>query len=252
MNPSWHFLLSFILIALVLFINRLKGFGLGKEILIASLRASVQLIILSSVILIIFSYKGSSLTLLALGIMIVAAAHTSKKRAMGLKRSFWISLVAIALGSLSILFLMVFMGLLKMNARILLPLGGMVIGNAMVINSLALERLRAEIKGNVVTIDAALALGATPKIAVAELIKRSIRASLIPRLDSLTTLGLVWIPGLMAGMILGGSDPLLAAQYQIIIMFMILSAATITVTISTEFISREFFTSSYQLKEEFR
>jgi len=246
------FLLAFLLIVLALLLSRFKDLGLEKEIVIASFRALVQLMLLGSVIMFIFSYQGVALTLLALVVMAVAAAHTSMRRAEGLTNSFSVSLLSIALASFSIIFSMVFLGVLELEARVILPLGGMVIGNSMVTNSLALERLHSEVRSQTLPIEAALALGAPPGTAVKNLVRKSVRAALIPRLDSLTTLGLVWIPGLMAGMILGGSDPIKAAQYQLIIMFMILVSGMITVLISTRLLSTQYFNKAYQLREEFR
>ena len=98
----------------------------------------------------------------------------------------------------------------------LVPVGSMIIANAMNSCAQALERFRAEVTAHTGQIEAGLALGAEPEQLVARYVQSAVTASLIPRIDSLASLGIVWIPGLMAGMLLSGSDPIYAAIYQLV------------------------------------
>ena len=96
-------------------------------------------------------------------------------------------------------------------------------------------------------IETALALGAAPEDTVAVYAESSIHASLIPAIDNLRSLGIVWIPGLMTGMLLSGSDPLYAAIYQFVVIAMILASSGLTSLLSTLMIRASIFSSADQL-----
>ena len=99
------------------------------------------------------------------------------------------------------------------------------IANAMNANGLALNRLRSDVLSHTGEIESALALGASGKTSIAPYVQESFEASLIPAIDSLRSLGIVWIPGLMAGMLLSGARPVYAAVYQFVVLAMIFAAS---------------------------
>jgi putative ABC transport system permease protein len=123
----------------------------------------------------------------------------------------------------------------------------MIIANAMNTNALALERFRSEVESHIGEIESALALGAAPELSVSVEVERSFSASLIPALNNLRSLGLVWIPGLMAGMVLSGSSPLYAAIYQFVVIAMIFGSSGLTALIGTSLIRKRIFTPAEQL-----
>ncbi|CQT16880.1 YbbM seven transmembrane helix protein [Salmonella enterica subsp. enterica serovar Typhi] len=90
-------------------------------------------------------------------------------------------------------------------------------------------------------------MGATPKMASAGLIRDSIRASLIPTIDSAKTVGLVSLPGMMSGLIFAGIDPVKAIKYQIMVTFMLLSTASLSTIIACYLTYRKFYNSRHQL-----
>jgi len=96
-------------------------------------------------------------------------------------------------------------------------------------------------------IEAGLALGADPTTMVAPYVRKAVEASLIPRVDTLRSLGIVWIPGVMAGMILSGSDPVYAAVYQFAVLGMILAAAGIASVIILVLLRHRAFSVAAQL-----
>ena len=102
----------------------------------------------------------------------------------------------------------------------LVPVGSMILANAMNACAQATERFRAEVTAHVGQIEAGLALGADPAVTVAPYVQSAVYASLLPRLDMLKSLGLVWIPGVMAGMMVSGASPVYAGIYQFIIVAM--------------------------------
>ena len=126
---------------------------------------------------------------------------------------FW----AIFAGSGVVIAVMLATGTLKPDIVMLVPVGSMIIANAMNACAQAAERFRADVTAHVGQIEAGLALGAEPAATVAPYVQSAVYASLLPRLDMLKSLGLVWIPGVMAGMVLSGASPVYAGIYQFII-----------------------------------
>jgi putative ABC transport system permease protein len=103
------------------------------------------------------------------------------------------------------------------------------------------------VTGNVGQIEAALSLGASASNTVNPYVQNAFHASLIPALDNMKSLGIVWIPGLMAGMLLSGSPPIYAAIYQFVVLAMIFSASAITCLVSTTLVRKRSFSPQEQL-----
>jgi putative ABC transport system permease protein len=179
--------------------------------------------------------------------MIVAAGATSARRAKGMPGAFQVSAWSIACGAGSVIALMTWLGVIDTAITALVPVGSMLIANAMNTNGLALNRLRGDVLAHAGEIETALALGAEAKSSLGPYVQASYEASLIPAIDSLRSLGIVWIPGLMAGMMLSGSRPVYAAIYQFVVLAMIFAASGITSLASTFLIRGRLFTSAEQL-----
>ncbi|MBT5269416.1 MAG: ABC transporter permease, partial [Candidatus Marinimicrobia bacterium] len=120
------------------------------------------------------------------------------------------------------------------------------------LNSTALtaNRFVGELKHREKEIETLLALGATPKLAVYDSMKASIHAALIPNINAMMTVGLVQLPGVMTGQILAGIDPIIAVRYQIMIMYMWFTTATLANMIMLAIVYRQYFTSKLQLRRE--
>ena len=227
------------------------GIHLEKEILIALARGLVQVVAVGAVLLLIF--QGPELLGFAiLAGMMLLAAKTAEKRAEGLPDAFRVGLYGIALGGGSVILLMTWAGVIDPKLTSLIPIGSMIIANSMNAVSLALDRFQGEIRGHVGHIETALALGADPKTAVQPYARAAVRASLIPRVDSLRSLGIVWIPGVMTGMLLAGNQPVHAALYQFVIMAMILAVSGLASLLSALLMAGAIFTPAEQLKPEVR
>ena len=106
----------------------------------------------------------------------------------------------------------------------------------------------AEVRSNRLRIEAALSLGADSSTAAAPYLNTSVRAALIPTIDHLKNLGVIFIPGAMTGLLIAGADPVWAAEWQIAIFFMILSSGVIATTMVTGLARRQLFTSAHQLE----
>jgi putative ABC transport system permease protein len=231
---------------IVVLLARKRGIHLESDALIAMARGLVQIVAVGSILLVLLrGPRWTSVFLLI--VMIVAAGATSARRAKGMPGAFEVSAWAIACGAGSVIALMTWLGVIDTEITALVPVGSMLIANAMNTNGLALNRLRADVLAHAGEVETALALGAEAKSSLAPYVQASYEASLIPAIDSLRSLGIVWIPGLMAGMMLSGARPVYAAIYQFVVLAMIFAASGITSLVSTLLIRGRLFTEAEQL-----
>lgn len=232
-------------LAVVLAAGR-RGIHLEKDLAMAMVRGLVQIVAVGSILLLLL--KGPSWTSAFLLIaMILAAGATSAKRAKGMPGAFRVSTWAIACGAGSMIALMTVLGVIDTPITALVPVGSMLIANAMNTNGLALNRFRSDVLAHVGEIETALCLGADGKTSVAPYTRVSFEASLIPAIDSLRSLGIVWIPGLMAGMLLSGARPVYAAIYQFVLLAMIFASSGLTSLVSTLMIRMQVMSAADQL-----
>jgi putative ABC transport system permease protein len=230
----------------VVLLARRRGIHLESETMVAMVRGIIQITAVGSILLLLLRAPRWTSAFLLAGMMMAAGA-TSARRAKDVPDAFRVSAWSIAFGSGSVIALMTWLGVIDTAITSLVPVGSMLITNAMNTNGLALNRLRADVLAHVGEIETALALGAEAKNSVSPYVQASFEASLIPAIDSLRSLGIVWIPGLMAGLLLSGARPVYAAIYQFVVLAMIFAAAGLTSLVSTLLIRDRMFTPAQQL-----
>jgi putative ABC transport system permease protein len=221
---------------------------LEREIGIATVRAFVQLIAIGYLLEAVFGTTNPLFIVLILVVMTTIAGYTAGQRGAGVPNARIVAWVAIAAGTLTTLGLLVALRVFRFEARLIIPIGGMVIGNSMTTCGLVLARLREEIKNTRMQIEAALALGATPRQSVAAQLRRVLKSGLLPVIDSTKIVGIIQLPGTMTGMILGGASPLAAVQTQVIVLYMLLGAAAFSALATALFGYRGFFSAAYQVQ----
>ena len=172
---------------------------------------------------------------------------TASRRSKEIKGSLLLSLYAIAAGAGIVIAAMLATGTLTADIAVLVPVGSMIIANAMNACAQSIERFKSDVAAHVGQIEAGLALGADPNVTVAPYVQSAVYASLLPRLDMLKSLGLVWIPGVMAGMMVSGASPVYAGIYQFIIVAMILAASAIAGLVVTLLMRARAFSKAAQL-----
>jgi putative ABC transport system permease protein len=239
--------LVIVLVALaVAFYCRRQGIHLFRQTLIAIIRGLVQ-IVLVGLILVFLLDKPGVVSIPVLFGMIFAAAVIAGRRARGLPGSFHGALVGILAGSAVMITLAALIGALKFSVEEMVPVGSMLIANTMNTCALALERFRSDVSQNVGRVEAALSLGADPPGTVGPYVSAAAEASMIPRIDNLASLGIVWIPGLMAGMLIQNGSPLDAALYNFTVIAMILASSGIAATAALSVVRKRAFTPAGQL-----
>lgn len=205
--------------------------GLTRSLLTASLRTYLQLTLLGLVLKWIFSVATPFLLVAAFLVMLFAAAHTLGGRVEHKPEK----LGAISFLSLLAPGIVVTFGVTTLvigvepwhSPQYVIPIAGMVIGNSMNSVAIALERLFSELSGRTGEIETKLALGATPWEAVKPMVTSAVKAGMIPTINSMNAAGIVFIPGMMTGQIIAGTDPSVASSYQIVILVMIAAATAI-------------------------
>jgi putative ABC transport system permease protein len=230
----------------VVLLARRRNIHLERDAAIALVRGIVQIVIVGSILILLL--KGPQWTsVFLLAGMILTAGSISARRAKDIPGAQKISTYSIAAGAGLVTAVMTWAGVIDRAITSIVPVGSMIIANAMNTNGLALNRFHSEVMAHAGEIETALALGAAPEDTVAAYAESSIHASLIPAIDNLRSLGIVWIPGLMTGMLLSGSNPLYAAIYQFVVIAMILASSGLTSLLSTLMIRASVFSPADQL-----
>ncbi|NJM65866.1 MAG: iron export ABC transporter permease subunit FetB [Acaryochloris sp. RU_4_1] len=202
--------------------------GLVKSLGLATLRMVVQLLLVGYILGWVFALDNPWLVLLVALVMSAIAGNASvsltRRRFLHI---YWHSLLSILASSALVTGLLV-EGVLRIDPwydpQYVIPLLGMVLGNTLTGTSLALDRFMEDLVGRRSQIESLLALGATRWEAAHETVKEALRTGMIPTI-SMMVVGLVSLPGMMTGQILGGVNPTDAVRYQIVIFFTI-SAGT--------------------------
>lgn len=240
---------ALVLVAIAL--SRWQQLGLGRSLLVGALRAFVQLALVGHVLLWLFARQRWYLVLAALFVMLLAATKAATDRQATARRTlFPIAGVAMLVGTgLTLAYVSAVVVRVHpwYDARYLIPLFGMIVGNALNGAALAAERLTSEMAARRAEVEVYLALGAAPARASAGAVRRALTAALIPTINALTVVGLVSLPGMMTGQILAGASPLLAVRYQIVVMFMLTGATAVTAAGVVLWYRRTFFTAAEQL-----
>jgi putative ABC transport system permease protein len=230
----------------VALLARRRGIRVGGDVAIAMARGIVQIVAVGAVLAFVLRGPAWGAALVLAG-MVLAAAATSARRARGVPGALATSALALAAGPGVMIIVMTWLGVIDPALATLIPVGSMLIANAMNTNGLALNRFRADVLAHVPEIETALALGAETGTSVVPYVRGAVEASLIPAIDSLRSLGIVWIPGLMAGMVLTGASPVTAALYQFVVLAMMFASSALTALVSTTLIKSRVFSPADQL-----
>ena len=215
-----------ILVAIAIGASRAGRLGVGRPVVIASVRAVVQLAVVAVVITAVLSRLGWSL--LFAGFMFTVAVATSSRR-VGAPRAWpWVTL-AMASGVVPVLAVIFLSGAVPWNGASLVPMAGIIIGGTMTAHSLLGRRSFAALREDHGTYEAALSIGLTRPQAVTEVIGRRLQEALVPGLDQTRTVGLVTLPGAFVGVLLGGGTPLQAGAAQVVVLIGLIAAQTTTV-----------------------
>ncbi|KMY29906.1 membrane protein [Lysinibacillus xylanilyticus] len=220
--------LTLIFVLIPLLLSKTLKLGLEKDTLIATIRSIIQLLAVGYILKFVFNAQSYIYIFLMVALMIIVATLNARKKGKGIKGITW--KIALTLIVVELITQGVLLGfdIVPATAQYIIPISGMMIGNSMVLSVLFLNRFTSEISSHQNEIELILSLGGTPKQAIRRQLMNAIKASMIPTIESQKTIGLVQLPGMMSGQIIGGADPIQAVQFQLLIIFALLTAATLS------------------------
>ncbi|MDF2152458.1 ABC transporter permease [Vibrio sp. CAU 1672] len=254
---SWLQLAGFGFILLVpLAINARYKLGIARDTAISVSRMAVQLVLMGIYLEYLFKINSLLINSLWLAIMLAVGASSILDKANLPKRPlFGPVVIALSCAMFPILGAII-LGLVQphplYSAQYMIPLAGMLLGNSLSSNIIALQNLFTAFDQRQPEYHAALSLGASPRYASFPFIQEALRKSLAPIMASMATTGLVTLPGMMTGQILGGTSPIVAIKYQLLIMLAIFVVLTISVTITLELTLASVQTKEGKIKIAFK
>ena len=233
-EPTWNLAAALLVLVatgtLVAYWGKLHIRG---QVVIAAVRAALQLTAVSSIIVLAIQQLWSAALFVLL--MFVIAVFTTTGR-VGTRKVWWWSALAMASGAIPVLLIVYLTGTAPLNGLSLIPIGSIVVGNMMTAHTLAGRRFFPELRNNIGTYEAVLALGLTRRRAIWMVLEPVAAEPLVPTLDSTRTVGLVTLPGAFVGVLLGGGTPLQAGASQLLVLVGILVGQVLTVTVMNRFI----------------
>lgn len=205
--------------------------GLAQKLALASFRMVVQLLLVGLVLDFVFRLRNPfTILLLALVMTALAGYHAVGRTKYRYKGVYLNSFISVLFGSMTVTILSL-VGIIRVEPwfepQYLIPLLGMVLGNALNGIALGLDRFTSDLMNRRDQVEMLLALGASRWEAAHELVRDAVRTGMIPILNSMMVMGIVSLPGMMTGQILAGADPSAAVRYQIVIVFMIAASVAL-------------------------
>ncbi|MDK2832812.1 MAG: UDP-glucose/iron transport system permease protein [Methanolobus sp.] len=218
-------LFCFILLLIPILVSYYLRLQLIGPTLESAFRMTVQLVLVGFFLTFVFDLNNVALNITWVMVMVIVASHTVLKNAE-LKLRSLITPLVISFAVTNLGMLLYFNTLIielenVFNARYFIPIGGMVLGNSLRANIVGINDFCDQILRNENRYLSRLSLGAEKHEALIPYLRKSMRNALKPTLANMATIGIVFLPGMMTGQILGGSSPLTAIEYQIAIMIAI-------------------------------
>ena len=215
---------AYVLLILTAALSWVRNFQLEKDFLWAGLRMGIQLLLLGLILQWIIENPNPIVIIFTAIVMTFNAALHSTSR---VNRRYPGLIIQNLLTTFLAVWPLSFMGLWllsshdKLDPAVVLPLLGMILGNALNGITLGLDHFTASLEDKRDWILSLVALGATPSEATHRIHRQALRHALTPILNSMLACGIISIPGMMTGQVLAGVPPLKAATYQIVLMILI-------------------------------
>ncbi len=248
-SPRWWSLAAALsLVGVAVALSTVQRLGLTRDLLVAAVRAGAQLALIGVALEMVLR-PGRPLWLgwLWVAVMVVFAAWTNSRRAPEVPGAFVLGAAAYTASlavSLGVLF---GFRIFPLEARTLIPLSGMVVGNSLAATVLVGRRVVAELRDRRDEVEARLALGMTSAEAAHPFLRNAVRTALVPQVETTKAVGIVFLPGAMVGLILAGADPADAVRVQVAVMYLILGAVSTTTAVMAVGLTRRLFTPDHRL-----
>jgi putative ABC transport system permease protein len=243
--------LAYIFVLVVLVIVRVRSINREKEILISSIRMTLQLILTGFILTYVFDNPNPFITAGIILLMEAFAVYTVFNKFVDKLSNSLKRVIAFSMGVGTLTCLLYFLLIVvRVNPwydpQYFIPIAGMFVGNSMTGMSLGVKSLLEGMTTQRAMIEEALILGATPNVASRSVVNSAFDSAILPTINSMVGMGIVFLPGMMTGQILSGTAPTTAIAYQISIMLGILGAVALSVIIMLQLGYRTFFNMENQ------
>lgn len=248
-----NLLFGFLLLLIPVYFLHYYRTGLVKDTLIAAARMTVQLFLIGFYLEYFFAWNNIWINVLWVIVMVCVASWTVLKRTKLNVRNLIVPVVLAFFFSIAVIDVY-FMGFIVhldnlFEARYFIPVSGMLLGNILSANVIALNAFFGRLKRERQLYLYLLGNGASRQEALSSFIREALVKSFNPTIASMAVMGLIALPGTMTGQILGGSSPALAIRYQIMLMITIFASSLISVLLTLWATIRRAFDKQGMLKE---
>jgi len=247
----WQLMLGLLFILAAGLTSLYHALNLERELLLGTFRTFAQLFLLGYVLTFVFELEKAYLVMMLFFIMVLFAAWTIRGRVKEKQISFFRPVFLSMVISYGLVSYFVTAFIVRADPwwkpQYFIPLGGMVIGNSMNAIALALDRLLNDLKKRRDEVEMMLCHGADYREASRSMVRDAMQAGMIPSINSMMAVGVVFIPGMMTGQILAGSDPLVAIRYQIMVMIMLVGSTAVGSLLVVLLVRRRCFGPAQQL-----
>lgn len=247
----WQVGLAYVFIIIIFIIVRIKKIPREKLIVMSALRMTLQLIIVGFILIYVLDHPNPFMTVGIILIMLSFAVFNVYQRTKHIIKFSLKKMIALAMFigiSLNLIYFMFVVLQLDpwYEPQYFIPIGGMIIGKTMTGVSLGVNNLLTGMKEQQEKIEGALMLGASPKIASKSIINQAFDEAMLPTINAMVGMGIVFLPGMMTGQIIAGQTPLTAVKYQISVMLGVAGTVSITVLIFLHLAYKVFFNDRQQ------
>ena len=246
--------LVFLLLVIPIIVSFSYRLNLGRRIIYLALRMATQLVLIGFFLKFLFQRNNAFLNLLWLVVMMLVAVYSALRNSpLKVRKAILPLFASFFLATFSVL-MFVNIAVIRLDnvfdARYLIVLGGMLLGNSLRGNIIGVSHFYQNLKKEEKKFLYLLGQGANLKEASLPYVRESLNLALRPTLASMATMGIVALPGMMTGVILGGATPLAAIKYQIMIMIAIVTSTVLSVFLAISFTRKICFTECWTLRRE--
>lgn len=259
MMPDGYLELSYWQVGLAALLVLLNGaisltlrLGLERQLAMATIRMTVQLVLVGVILHWVFTLEGWYAVVALGSLMTLVAGISAVQRTKWRFSGVWMSSVLSVWGSSWVVAGIGLLGIVQIQPwykpQYAIPLLGMILGNTLSGISLGLDRFGGELATRRDEVETLLAFGGTRWEAARDVVSEAIRTGMIPTLNAMMVTGIVSLPGMMTGQLLSGVNPIQAVKYQLVIMFLI-AAGTALGTMAVVLLSyRRLFNDAHQMR----
>ena len=239
---------SLALVGVAVAVSFTQRLGLHNQMIWASARALVQLLLVGAGLALVFESDTALLwAWLWTVAMIGYAGDVARRRAPEVPGIASLTIMAFGTAAVLVLGVVFGLGVLPLRAQTLVPIAGMMVGNSMTATVLVARRMVDEFRDKRDEVEARLALGQASRQAAAPYVRLALQTALSPQIETTKATGLVFLPGAMTGLILAGVSPLDAVLVQAAVMFLVLGSVATTTSVVTLGLVRRLFTADHRL-----